>query len=179
MGVSTDLREDTGGANTFISVVLVAVVLVLAGTVWMFLLDDSAPTEAPNTAFDTELDEERLVLEHTNGDTISPGDTDYIGITGNENITIDWNDNVTNSTAKPSKREAVVTDSITAGTEIAVVSNASTADSLRFVWFAVDGTGYTLLSDITPPDGGGVDAGENSTSSVGGSLGRTVTAGIE
>jgi hypothetical protein len=53
---------------------------------------------------DTELSEDRLVLKHTVGDSIGPSNTDYIGITGNENITIGWNDSVTNSTARSSKR---------------------------------------------------------------------------
>ena len=174
MGMSTDLREDTGGANTFISVILVTVVLVLASTVWVFVLDirDNTSSEAPNAAFGTDSDEDELVLKHTGGDTIGPDRTDYIGITGNENIIINWNDNVTNSTARPGDTEAVVTGPVTAGTEIAVVSNASLEDSLRFVWFAVDGTGYTLFSDIVPPGRVGVDAGENNINSVGGFVGR-------
>lgn len=168
--MSTDLREDTSASNTFISLIIVVVVLVLAGTTWVFLLDieGSTHSDAPNTAFDIELREGKIVLEHTSGDTIDPEDTDYIRIAGNDNISIDWNDNVTNSTVRPSKGEAVVTDLITASTEIAVVSNASAEESLRFVWFATDGTGYTLLSDIAPPSGVGVDPSENNTNSVSG-----------
>jgi len=171
----TTLREDTSAANTFVSVLLVTVVLILAGTAWMFLLDHDTPSStAPNAVIDTERSEDRLVLRHAGGDTIGSADTDYIGITGNENVSIDWNENVTNSTVRQSEREAVVTDPITSGTEIAVVTNASTEDSLRFVWFAVKETGYTLLSDITPPGGVGVNSDENGTSSVGGFAGRTV-----
>lgn len=172
MWVSTDLREDTSASNTFISLIIVVVVLVLAGTTWMFLLnvEDSTHTDPPNTAFDIELREGNIILEHTSGDTIGPEDTDYIRIAGNDNIGINWNDNVTNSTVRPSGREAAVTDSITASTEIAVVSNASVEESLRFVWFATDGTGYTLLSDIAPPVEVGVDPSENSTNSVGGPM---------
>ena len=178
MRMSVGLWEDTSAANTFISVILVTVVLVLASTAWIFFLDYDTPSStAPNAVIDTERSEDTLVLRHTRGDSIGPSDTDYIGITGNENITIDWNDNVTNSTARSSKREAVVTDSITSGTEVAVVTNASTENSLRFVWFAVDGTGYTLLSDIKPPGGVGVDPGEDGIDSVGGFAGRTVTVG--
>jgi len=178
MRISTNLREDTSAANTFVSVLLVTVVLVLTGTVWMFLLDHDTPSStAPDAVIDTERSEDGLVLRHAGGDTIGSGGTDYIGITGNENVTVDWNDNVTNSTVRPSKREAVVTDSITAGTEIAVVTSASTDDSLRFVWFAIDGTGDTLLSDIAPPGGVGVNSGEDGTNSVGGFAGRTVTPG--
>jgi hypothetical protein len=91
----------------------------------------------------------------------SPDDTDYVSITGNGNITVDWNDNVTNGTARPGDREAVVTEPITSGAEIAVVTGASLEESLSFVWFAVDGTGYTLLDDMKPPDGTGVDGGGN------------------
>lgn len=78
--------------------------------------------------------------------------------------------NVTNSTARPGDREAVVTGPITAGTDIVAVSNASPEDSLRFVWVAVDGTGYTLLSDFVLPGGTGDDSSGNSSNSVGGFL---------
>ena len=155
------LHEGTGIANGFISVALVVVILAFGVTAWLFVLDveSSTPSSAPNSAFDTESDGGKLVLRHTNGDSINPDGTGYVGITGNEDITVDWNDNVTNNTARASNGEAAVTNPITAGTEIAVVSNISSKGSLRFVWFAVDGTGYTLLDNIVPPRAAGVDSG--------------------
>lgn len=157
------LRADSGGASTFVSVILVAVVLILAVTFWTVVLGiGSNPSGgAPQGAFDTESGDDELVLKHAGGETISPDDTSYVSITGNENITVDWNDDVTNGTARPSDREAVVTEPITSGAEIAVVTGASLEESLSFVWFAVDGTGYTLLDDMKPPDGTGVDGGGN------------------
>jgi hypothetical protein len=156
------LKQGTGVANGFISVVLVVVIVVFGVTAWVVVLDiENSAGGAPNSALDTESDGGKLVLRHTNGDSISPDDTDYVGIAGNENITVDWNDNVINNTARASNREAGVINPITAGTEIAVVSNVSSEGPLRFVWFAVDGTGHTLLDDITPPRASGVDSGGN------------------
>ena len=156
------LRQGTGVANGFILVVLVAVILVFGVTAWLFVLNvENSTRSVPNSAFETDSDGGKLVLRHANGDSISSDDTGYVGITGAENITVEWNNNVINSTARASNREGVVTNPIGAGTEVAVISNVSSGGPLRFVWFAVDGTSHTLLDDIVPPRAVSLDSGEN------------------
>lgn len=162
MGYKHTLLEDDSGVSPAIAVLLtVAIVLVLSVTIGALVLDlgEGTSETGPSSALEGEQNGNNLVLEHDGGDTISPGDTRYVEIAGNESININWNTNVLDPTARASDTEAVVTDPIRAGDELATVTEASPDDSLSLVWFGSEGEGITLLSDITPPDGIGGGGG--------------------
>ena len=155
-----------------VGMLLGIIVIIAAGvSVLAFGIGDTADA-APSTGLEVEHNQDQDVVEirHTGGETLRPGDTSHMSVTGSDNLNVAWNENVLDPDSPTANTEAKPVNEITSGVLLVSVSNIDPGDTIRVNVIMVGGTSYTIAESSPTPGAGQPITGDPQAPS-GGSIG--------